>query len=168
MGLSEIRRLKAEASIPKPKKQYVIPKKSAKKIKQEILAKGDDEALDLWFEERHREMVGVCQCGCGQPSQKKPVVNHEGKKVEYFRHCICHIFPKRIFKSVMVHPLNYVERAFFGGCHTNFDEQSMDKWVGMADWDDIKMKVEAMEPYLTEEEKATKFYSHLQRLINEN
>lgn len=168
MGLEEIRRMKEQAGVPKPKKTYVIPKKSAKKIKKELSAVVNDENLDKWFDDRHKEMIGVCQCGCGQPSQKKPHINHEGKKIDYFRHCICHIYPKRIFKSVALHPLNYVERAFFGGCHTNFDEQSMDKWVGMADWDDIKMKIEAMQPYLTEEEKATKFYSHLERLVKEN
>jgi hypothetical protein len=64
--------------------------------------------------------------------------------------------------------LNYVERAFWGGCHGNMDDRSMDKWVGMADWDDIKTKFERLVPYLTLEEKATKFFSHLERLVNEN
>lgn len=160
MGLEEIRKLKEQAGIPKPKKQYVIPKKSAKKIKQEILAKGDDEALDLWFEKRRDDLVGVCQCGCGRKSQKKDDM--------FYRHCICHVFPKRIFKSISRHPLNFVERSFWGGCHTNLDERGMDKWVGMADWDDIKAKFHALEPYLTKEEKATKFYSHLEKLVNEN
>lgn len=160
MGLEEIKRLKLQAGIPKPKKLYVIAKKSAKRIKQEKMLANDDNAVDDWFLERRENLTGTCQCGCGQKSQKKDDV--------FYRHCICHIFPKRIFKSVITHPLNYVERAFWGGCHTNFDERSMDKWVGMADWDDIKAKFEAMLPYLTPEEKATKFFSHLERLVNEN
>ena len=32
MGLNEIRNIKLEADIPKPKKQYSIPKKSKKRI----------------------------------------------------------------------------------------------------------------------------------------
>lgn len=160
MGLEEIRRLKNEVGIPKPKKAYVIPKKSAKKIKQEILAKGDDEALDLWFVERRKDLVGTCQCGCGNKSQKKDDT--------FYRHCICHIYPKRLFKSVCTHPLNFVERSFWGGCHSVLDDTSMDRWPSMADWDDIKAKAIAMQPYLTEQEKATKFYNHLEKLINEN
>jgi len=32
MGLEQIRKLKEEAGLPKPKKKYTIPKKSAKKL----------------------------------------------------------------------------------------------------------------------------------------
>lgn len=160
MGLNELRKIKAEAGVPKKKKAYQIPKKSAKKIKQEILAKGDDEARDNWFAERRKDLVGTCQCGCGRKSQKKDDT--------FYRHCICHVFPKRIFKSVELHPLNFVERAFWGGCHSVMDDTSMDRWVGMADWDDIKMKFGILQPYLTDAEKATKFYSHLEKLVNEN
>jgi hypothetical protein len=160
MGLQEIRNIKATGGILKPKKVYHIPKKSKKRIEKEKLQYGSDEALDAWFEDRRKDLVGVCQCGCAHKSQKKDDT--------YYRHCICHVFPKRIFKSVQCHPLNYVERAFWGGCHTNLDERGMDRWPGMADWDDIKMKFEILVPYLTKEEKATKFFTKLEELVRQN
>lgn len=160
MGLREIQNLKANADLPKPAKVYTIPKKSAKRIKKEKLHADSEENQDKWWEDRRRDLVGTCQCGCGSKSQKKDDT--------YYRHCICHIFPKRLFKSVARHPLNFVERAFWGGCHTNMDDQSIEKWVGMADWDDIKAKVERIVPYISPEEKKHKFYSQLIEIINAN
>lgn len=161
MGLEEIRKLKDAAKIPKAKKIYYLPKKSAKKIISEKIAKeaGTDTALDIFFNEQRKCMVGVCQCGCGKPSQKKDDT--------FFRHCICHIFPKKIFKSIATHPLNWVERTFWEGHHTNFDEQGVDRWPGMADWDDIKEKFHVLVPFLTDQERATKFYGMLEKLIYE-
>jgi hypothetical protein len=161
MGLKEIQELKANAGQPKPKKNYVIPKKSAKKIAKEKAEKeergGNDTLMEQWHKARRKESVGVCQCGCGKPSQKKDDM--------YFRSSNAHIFPKATFPSVMYHPLNRVERAFFGGCHTNMDEGGLDKWPNMADWDDIKEKFHALAPLLTDEERAIKFYSKLEQLI---
>lgn len=156
-----IRRLKEQAKLPKIKKQYSIPKKSAKKIKQEAEEKkfrgGGDSIMEKWFKARRKELTGTCQCGCGQPSQKKDDT--------FFRGSCCHIFPKATFESVMYHPMNFVERAMFGGCHTNMDNQGLDKWPAMADWDDIKERFHHLNILLTDEERATKFYKKLQELV---
>jgi hypothetical protein len=131
--------------------------------KRRILLKEQTEGkseLEVWFENRRKELVGVCQCGCGNKSQKNDDT--------FYRGSCCHIFPKRKFKSVMCHPLNYVERAMFGGCHSVMDDTSMDRWVNFADWDDIKSKFYIIAPLLTNEEKATKFYAHLERLVLNN
>lgn len=161
MGLKEIQELKANAGKPKEKKAYAIPKKSAKKIAQEKAEKelrnGDDTLKEKWFKSIRKKLVGVCQCGCGNKSQKDDEL--------YFRNSCCHIFPKRDFPSVMYHSLNYVERRFWGGCHTNMDEGGMDKWPNMADWDDIVEKFHVLAPLLTDEERANKFYTNLERLV---
>lgn len=161
MGINELRQIKAQAGIPKEKKAYRIPKKSAKKIKQEAEEKklrGDDDTLmEQWFKARRKELTGICQCGCAKPSQKKDDT--------FFRGSCCHIFPKAIFESVMYHPLNCVERAMFGGCHDNMDNQSIDKWPGMADWEDIKERFHVLAPLLTDQERSHKFYSLLEILI---
>jgi len=161
MGLEEIRAIKANAGQPKEKKRYVIPKKSAKKLAQEKTEKnlrnGDDTLKEKWFKARRKELTGTCQCGCAEPSQKNDDT--------FFRHCCCHIFPKSLFESVMYHPLNWVERRFWGGCHTNMDEGGLDKWPGMADWDDIKAKFHELAPLLTDSERATNFYTKLESLI---
>jgi hypothetical protein len=161
MGIEQIRQIKSEAGQIKPKTSYVIPKQSKKKIAQIKAEKealgGNDTLKNNWFKARRKELVGICQCGCAKPSQKKDDM--------YFRHSCCHIFPKGKFESVMYHPLNYVERAFFGGCHGVMDDTSMDRWVNFADWDDIVEKFHVLAPLLTSNERATKFYSHLERLI---
>lgn len=154
-----------KAREPKFKKPYAgIAKKSGKKIAEEAAEKearrGDDTDKQKWFAARRKELVGTCQCGCGQKSQKKDDL--------YFHSSICHIFPQRLFPSVDTHKLNFVERAFFGGCHTNMDEGGMDKWPAMADWEDIKLRFHELAPLLTEEERATKFYSTLEKLVYEN
>lgn len=110
-----------------------------------------------WFKLIRTKLTGTCQCGCAQPSSKNDEKN--------YRSSCCHVFPQRIFKSVQFHPHNFVERAFWGGCHTNFDEQSMDKWVNMADWDNIKEIFYELAPLLTEMERTTKFYRHLENIV---
>lgn len=161
MSIESIRKLKAEAALPKEKKYYSIRKVSVKKqakldAKKE-LRNGDDTLMENWFKARRKQMVGICQCGCGNKSQKNDDM--------YFRHSAAHIFPKSKFLSIMYHPLNFVERAFFGGCHGVMDDTSMDKWPNMADWDDIKEKFYTLAPLLTDEERATKFYHKLEFLI---
>ena len=161
MGLKEIQELKNNAGKPKPPKQHIIPKKSAEKLAREAAEKeergGNDTLMENWHKARRREAVGICQCGCGQSSQKKDDM--------WFRSSNAHIFPKAKFPSVMYHPLNRVERAVFGGCHTNMDEGGLDKWPNMADFDDIKEKFHILAPLLTDEERAAKFYSKLEQLI---
>lgn len=156
-----IRLLKEKALQPKEKKYYRIPKvskkKQAKLDAEKELRGSDDTLMENFFKRRRKDLAGTCQCGCGRPSQKKDDM--------YFRHSIAHIFPKSKFLSTMYHPLNFVERAFFGGCHTNMDEGGMDKWPNMADFDDIKEKFHVLAPLLTDEERATKFYSKLESLI---
>jgi hypothetical protein len=159
MGIDQIRKAKAEAGIPKPRKVYYLPKVSKKRMKK--MADDNrplDERLDEWFMERRKEMVGTCQCGCAEKSCKNDDM--------YYRHSICHIFPKAAFQSVACHPLNFVELAFWGGCHTTFDQMGVERWVNLACWNDIQAKVLAMEPYLTQEEKAKKFYQQLIELVN--
>lgn len=161
MGISEIRKLKEQSQLPREKKRYVIPKVSkrrAKQLEEQKKLQGDNDTLkEQWFKARRKQLTGTCQCGCGQPSQKKDDT--------FFRGSICHIFPKKDFESVMYHPLNFVERAMFGGCHHNMDNCGLDKWPLMADWDDIKERFYVLAPLLTDAERSLKFYSILDKLI---
>lgn len=155
----ELQRLKLYGKQVQQKKRYTIPKKSQRKIaaeKAEKEARGDN-GLDMFFEWARKKMVGVCQCGCAKKSSKN--------EDDYYRCSICHIFPKRIFKSIANHELNWVERNFWDGCHSNMDNQSMDKWVNMADWDDIKEKYYQLTSLVTDEERKHKFYTHLEKLV---
>lgn len=160
------------ARIPKPKPpkkplRKESPKTKAKKEEEKKLVSSDGDTLkEQWFKARRKELVGTCQCGCGEPSQKKDDI--------YFRHSIAHIFPKHLFPSIMYHPLNWVERRFWAGaagtsaCHSIMDDTGMDRWVNMADFHDIKAKFYILAPLLTPEEKATNFYTRLEKLVHEN
>ena len=169
MGYLEERNLRKLGLLPKmefKKAKKPIAKVGKKKLAENAAAKielGEDETIkEKWFKARRKEMVGTCQCGCCEPSSKKDDVN--------FRSSICHIFPQRLFSSVQFHRLNWVERKFWatngtGACHTNMDNRSMDKWPMFADWDDIVAKFHELSPLLSDEERATNFYSKLNDLV---
>ena len=145
---------------PKPKKP--IAKMSAKKKKEleEKKENSGDGGLDKFFERNRKKMVGVCQCGCARKSSKT--------EDDFYRSSIAHIFPKKTFKSIATNDFNWVERNFWDGCHGNMDNRSMAKWVNYADWDDIKEKFFVLEPLLTDEERKTKFYTQLEKLVRKN
>ena len=108
--------MKEAAKLPKLKKNYIIPKKSAKKIAQEMEA--DSDELLQWFKERRKEMKGVCD-HCGYESMKDNDIK--------YHYSIAHILPKEHFPSVKTHPLNWVELCFYGNsCHTNMDNLVLD------------------------------------------
>lgn len=125
MGLNEIRAIKNAAKLPKTKKIYTIPKKSAKKIAQEKAErnlsggknKGNNE-LWRWFEERRKEMTGIC-CFCGKKSERD--------NDAFFHYSVAHILPKSIFKSIATHEKNWVELCHFANsCHSNYDTHMID------------------------------------------
>jgi hypothetical protein len=128
MGAEEIRNLKAKALLPKEKKIYRINKVSTKTLERKAKESEDIEAgklltsggadLKRWFEDRRKELTGVC-AHCGGRSCKD--------SDQYWEFSIAHILPKNIFKSVATHPLNYIELCFFNNsCHTNFDNKTLD------------------------------------------
>lgn len=163
MSYLDERRAHIQAGRPLPEKnknqiRKVSIKRQAKIDAQKEL--GTDSDLDKFYDAMRKKMVGVCQCGCGQPSQKSDDT--------FFRHCICHVFPKKIFKSIATHELNWVERTFWGGHHTNFDEQGLGKWPQYADWNDIQEKFHVLAELLTDEERKTKFYTQLEKLVYVN
>jgi len=166
LRLIKLGKLPKEAVAKKKSPIPKVSKKKAKEIAEEKEARGEDDTQkEKWFKVRRREMVGVCQCGCGEKSSKMDDAN--------FRSSICHIFPKSIFESVQYHRLNWVERKFWAtatssACHSNMDNKSMDLWPNFADWDDIVAKFHELSPLLTDEERATKYYTHLSKLVYGN
>jgi hypothetical protein len=152
-GLAEKLSFKKER---KPLKKVSDKKTAELRAEKEKVGEGETEK-ELWFKAIRKKLSGTCACGCGQPSQKNDDM--------YFRHSCCHIFPKAKFESVKYHPMNFVERRFFGGCHSVMDDTSMDRWPNMADWQNIVEKFHILAPCLTDDERKTKFYQHLEKLI---
>lgn len=157
-----------------PKEAVAKPKKGLKRVSDKKAAENaeakkelgeDDTMKEKWFKARRKEMVGTCQCGCSSKSSKHDDV--------HFRSSIAHIFPQRLFPSIQFHRLNWVERNVWAthkssSCHTNMDNRSMDLWPRFADWEDIKACFHELAPLLTDEERATKFYKHLEKLVYGN
>lgn len=114
-------------------------KKLRAKVKKLHSPENDEAVLkQIWFTERRKEMTGICSCGCGKPSSKNDDNN--------FRSSACHILPQRHFASVRWHPLNFIEMAFWGGCHTNMDDQGSDRWDKLACWPEIVRKFKIIYP----------------------
>lgn len=163
MRLARIPRVKPEK---KPMRRISLKKLAQQATERKLVSSDGDTLKEQWFKARRKEMVGVCQCGCGEPSQKYNDI--------YFRCSAAHIFPKHLFKSIEYHPLNFVERRFWAGyngtsaCHGIMDDTSIERWPGMADWEDIKEKFYILAPLLTEEERATTFYKLLEKLVYAN
>lgn len=149
MGLDEIRRLKENAKLPREKKKYYLPKKSAKKIKQDAEEKelrkvGGGSELDRWFADRRKEMVGLC-AHCGDKSCKD--------SDQYFKFSIAHILPKNLFKSVKTHPQNWIELCFWNKSHhTNYDNKTLDL-MELNCFDTVIKRFVAMYPDIAANEK---------------
>lgn len=157
MGLEDIRRLKEEAKLPKVKKVYFISKISAKRQKEIDEGKvsvqnaktikpsvSGTAELNRWFQDRRKEMGGKC-LHCSDPSCKT--------NDEYFKFSIAHILPKRIFKSVATHPLNWIELCFWGkSCHTNMDNNMLDL-IDLNCFDTVIQRFVAMYPEIDLKER---------------
>lgn len=102
-----------------------------------------DEPLEEWFLERRKEMDGFCKCGCGGRSSKD-----DDKK---FKYSICHIFPKAEFESVKTHPNNWIELAFWGGCHER--SHRLDTFSQMKCWEEVVEKYKTFAPLIKEKHK---------------
>lgn len=131
--------------------------KTVANTEEVVKALKDYADLDVWFKNTRKKLTGICQCGCNKPSSKMDN--------KYFKFSCAHVFPKSKFESVKTHPRNFVERAFFGGCHSVMDDTSMDRWVTFADWENIKEIFHELAPILTDKERSTKFYTHFEKLI---
>lgn len=151
---------KTTGAKPKQQLKKVSDKKAAEIAAAKLERGEDDSLLEKWFQARRKQLLGVCQCGCAKKSSKYDNDN--------FRSSIAHVFPKAIFDSVKLHPLNYVERNFWDGCHANFDNRGMDLWPMYADWDNIKEIFHELSPLLTDEERANKFYTNLEKIVYGN
>lgn len=139
----ELLRLKLYGKTVAPKKQYTIPKKSKKRIEQEAKEKITGKPatkleLEVWFDEiAKKEMsYGVALC-----SECKATI-----LPQYIRHATAHLLPKKIFKSVATHPLNYLILGAGCGCHAKTDR--VDKFVQMKVWPEAARRIKEMIPLL--------------------
>lgn len=74
--------------------------------------------LQRWFEDRRKEMTGIC-ANCGGTSCRD--------NEKYWKFSIAHLLPKAYFPSVKTHEYNWIELCHFNNsCHTNLDNKMLD------------------------------------------
>lgn len=88
----------------KPKKVYQLKRTPLKKVYQ---PKEVDDELEKFFYDCYCiiESSPTCaECGEWIPRQ-------------FYRHAVAHLFPKKIFKSISTHPLNWMKYGAGCSCH---------------------------------------------------
>lgn len=119
------------------KKSYSIPKKSEKRKQKELEQKaaGGESALDKWFEGIEKKYCGehgytfCMECGAVVPQT-------------YIRHATAHLLPKKLFKSIATHELNYLILGAGCGCHEK--THRVDKFVKMKVWPEAARRIKIM------------------------
>jgi hypothetical protein len=141
------RNLKLFGKTTEKKPPTPIKKVSDKKAAE---LKGETKSdLDDWFEERRKEMSGVCLFCQGKTEKDND---------DTFKFSIAHLLPKRknMFPSIACHPENWIELCYYGNsCHTNFDNGTI-TWEFLADskeFEIIVAKFKKIYPFITESER---------------
>lgn len=123
---------------PKPMKR-VSDKRAAELKEQKVIGKPPSQLeLEHWFhtiQMRHfTEFGGQCmECGAYIPNQ-------------FARHATAHLLPKKLFKSVATHELNYLILGAGCGCHVKTDR--VDLFVKMKVWPEAARRIKKMLPLL--------------------
>jgi 5-methylcytosine-specific restriction endonuclease McrA len=81
VGIDQLRRIREERDIPKPRKWYTIsrvsPKRQKKLLEQKATLEADKEFYkEIWLASAH-----VCQCGCQAKLGKEPLL-------QFFHHLL--------------------------------------------------------------------------------
>lgn len=158
MSIENIRRIKELSKMPKEKKRYKIPAKSAKKLKQEAETKElqaiNGDTKEQWYDDRMKENLPVCM-NCGMEANW--LLQPEYEKI--WRACQAHILPKRKtqFPSIALHPLNHMVLFPVWGGHLCGDHDTFDSsWANaskMKVWQIVEHRVWELYPLLTDAEK---------------
>lgn len=134
--------LAPKESGPKPRKP-IKPISDKKAAEMKAVKNNNIESdLDKWFseiEDRHFSSgFGICmETGDSIPRA-------------YARAATAHLLPKKIFKSVATHPLNYLILSAANGSHDK--THRIDKFIKMKIWPQAKERILQMIPLLPTDE----------------
>lgn len=95
-----------------------------REITEAMLSAHEKKLLNQFFKEQAEQRPRYCENKCGNQ-----LLARETWRLKAF---VCHIVPKRDFKSVLVHPLN----RWFGclDCHHDYDDKGWTHAVTMKVW----------------------------------
>lgn len=123
--------------LPDPPKAKVGIARQSEKAKQKLKEqKPERQLLNEWFEaieEKHGSFISCMECG-------------EWIAPGLIRCATAHLLPKKLFKSVATHELNYLLLGAGCGCHTKTDR--IDKFIKMNVWPEAKRRINIMRPLL--------------------
>jgi hypothetical protein len=155
MSIETIRLLKEQALIPKQKRIYTIPKKSAKKIEQEkitrtikpIINKANNEDLKEWFKYHMENSPKRCEnCNAN--------LNHLSNKDWY--NCQHHILEKSLFPSIQSELLNHAVLGYYC-CHGQW-HSSYQNAQEMPIWSELKQRVKPILHLIKEHHKILELF----------
>lgn len=127
---------------PKPLKP-ISDKKSAQMAQEKKTGKPAEKiALEKWFEDIAAEHFGCNDGNCMECGSRIPV--------QFARHATAHLLPKKLFKSVATHPLNYLILGAGCGCHAKTDR--VDLFTKMSVWPEAARRIKEMIPLLPHDE----------------
>lgn len=129
----------------KPKKP--IAKVSKKRLAEDKAAKETGKPaskleLDKWFDDIRKKhwITNVYPCmECG-----------EMIPISFSRHATAHLLPKKLFKSVATHELNYLILGAGCGCHEK--SHRIDKFVQLRCWPEAARRIKIMMPLFKTDE----------------
>jgi hypothetical protein len=128
-------------------KMHATIEDSSKRIAKAdaITVKSTNNAeLQRWFDDRRKEMTGVC-VNCGGKTSK----NDD----KYYKFCIAHLLPKAYLKSIATHPDNWIELCYFGNsCHAQYDNHMIDI-IDLNCFDSVIEKFVRIYPNIANDEK---------------
>ena len=142
MKLIKLGLLPKEAVAKEKKPLKKVSDKKAAEMKEQK-ATGVKEAskleLDVWFsniKDKHWGASNYSRCmECGTEIH-----------IDYSRHATAHLLPKKLFKSVATHELNYLILGAHCGCHEK--THRVDKFVTMTIWPEAARRIKEMMPSL--------------------
>lgn len=157
MKLIKLGLLPKEA-VAKPKKRIApISEKKKKELKEAKDAVTGETSLQKWFRDRIKySMTGYCA---------ETGLRTETKVYQYAIMSCCHILPKRLCKSVALHPCNFIE--LIPDMHTKFDSISWEERETWACWPEVKNKLVMMWPDLDPSERRH-FPDSVRKYIEDN
>lgn len=139
--------LRPKECVPKPKKP--IAKQSAKKRLEIIGQKESGEPaskleMDKWFMDIKLKHFGepLYYASCMECGEAIPSI--------FSRHATAHLLPKKLFKSVATHPLNYLILGAGCGCHEK--SHRIDKFIQLKCWPEAARRIKEMIPLLPTDE----------------
>lgn len=183
MNYLEYRRKLIEDGRPlPPKKKYVIPKKSAKRLQKEKEQKVEivKPKKKGWFDadkiEKISNSIGVVYTD-DKSTKLQPNGSNElwrwfekqrermtgkcahcgGKTQKHdpktFYYSIAHLLPKSLFKSIATHDENWLELCYYGNsCHANYDNHMIDI-TDLNCFDLVIEKIVKLYPHIAKEER---------------